>query len=104
VDLTDVLGGDANVAAYAYAGIQLSEAGEYLVKIGSNDGVKAWFNGQEIDRQDVARGYRADEDECRVNAKAGKNTLLLKVTQAGGRWNLGVRITRSDGTPVLFEP
>lgn len=103
VDLAAILGDHAGVSAYAYAEVKIPEAGPYVVKIGSNDGVKAWFNGQEIDRQEVERGYRADQDECRVDAKAGMNTLLLKVTQAGGQWNLGARITRPDGSPMVFE-
>ncbi len=103
VNLVRILGEESSVAAYAYTEIQLPEAGNYVVKIGSNDGVKAWFNGQEIDRQDVARGYRADEDECPVTAKAGKNTLLLKVTQLGGRWHMGARIAHPNGLPVVFE-
>ena len=102
VNLATIYGSQAMVAAYAYAEIELPEAGPYLLKIGTNDGFKGWFNGEEVGRFDGGRSYRRDQDVFEVQGKAGKNTILLKVIQHGGAWDLGARVTRTDGSPAVF--
>ena len=56
------------------------DAGALLV--GSDDGVLAYLNGQEVHRNDCQRAYTADLDEISVSLKAGWNTLVFRVTQA----------------------
>lgn len=103
LDLAAVLGDQTNVATYAYAEVTLREAGDLLVKVGSNDGCKVWFNGKPLGKDESPRGYRADQDAYKVSAMAGKNTLLVKVVQYGGAWAVGARITRPDDSPVDFD-
>jgi hypothetical protein len=71
-----------------------------LLRIGSNDGYKCWFNGQEAGRFDGGRSYRPGQDSITVRARAGINTVLLKVTQLGGAWGFGVRLTTAEGVPI----
>ncbi len=102
LDLAKVYGPHEAHAAYAYAEVDLPESGPYVLRIGTNDGFKCWFNGEEVGRFDGGRAYRADADTLAVSAKAGRNTILLKVTQMGGAWALGLRITDPEGAPVAF--
>jgi len=100
VDLAAVLGAHESEAVYAYAAIELPEQDDLLLKVGSNDGFKCWFNNQEVGRFDGGRTYRPDQDTLQVRGKAGLNSLLLKVTQMGGGWALGVRLTDTEGKPL----
>ena len=102
VDLARIYGSREYEAIYAYAQVDLSENADQdlFLKIGTNDGYKCWFNGMEAGRFDAGRAYRPDQDSLKVRAKAGINTVLLKVTQMGGKWGLGARITDAKGTPI----
>lgn len=102
VDLVRIYGSREFEALYAYAEVDLSGyAGQdVLLRIGSNDGYKCWFNGQEAGRFDGGRSYRPGQDSITVRARAGINTVLLKVTQLGGAWGFGVRLTTAEGVPI----
>jgi len=105
VDLAKILGDHANVAAYAYAEIRLPKAADLVLKIGTNDGYKCWFNGREAGRYDGGRSYSADHDSLPVHAVRGINKILLKVTQMGGGWAFSVRLTDPAGAAVdLTDP
>ena len=102
VDLHRIFGIHESDAIYAYAEVDLSEyqGQDLLLKVGSNDGYKCWFNGMEAGRFDGGRAYRPDHDSLEIRAKPGINKILLKVTQLGGGWGFGVRITDAQGTPI----
>lgn len=100
VDLAGLFGPLENRAVYAYAEVTLPEAADLLLKVGSNDGFKCWFNGKEAGRFDGGRGYQPDQDALPVHAKAGKNAILLKVSQQGGAWAFGVRVTDPASKPI----
>ena len=100
VDLVSVLGQHTNAAAYAYAEIRLAAAADLELKIGSNDGYKCWFNGQEVGRYDGGRAYSPDQNSLPVHAQQGLNKILMKVTQMGSSWAFSVRLTEPSGAPV----
>ncbi|MEO2047282.1 MAG: PQQ-binding-like beta-propeller repeat protein [Pirellulales bacterium] len=105
VDLVSVLGQQTNAAAYAYAEIRLAAAADLELKIGSNDGYKCWFNGQEVGRYDGGRAYSPDQNSLPVHAQQGVNKILMKVTQMGSSWAFSVRLTEPSGAPVdLTQP
>ena len=80
--------------------MDLPEAGDFLLKVGSNDGFKCWFNGEEVGRFDGGRVYAPDQDVLEVHGRRGVNTVLLKISQMGGGWSFGARLTAADGTPI----
>ncbi len=100
VNLIGVLGEHSNAAAYAYAEVVAAEAGDYVLRLGSDDGVKAWINGVVAHEHHVDRGLVADQDQAAIKLNAGTNRLLLEITQGGGGWAFCARVTRPDGTPV----
>ena len=55
------------VAAYAYTTFNVSEGGEAILQIGSDDGIKIWLNGEEVYALDTSRGAVEDEDQIKVN-------------------------------------
>ncbi|MFH1741969.1 MAG: PQQ-binding-like beta-propeller repeat protein [bacterium] len=100
VDLERIYGSDANLAAYGYAEVTLPKDQELLLKIGTNDGYKGWFNGEEVGRFDAGRGWGPDQDSLRIKAKKGVNKILLKVTQHGSAWAFSARLTDLEGNPL----
>ncbi|NOX66151.1 MAG: glycosyl hydrolase family 38 [Chlorobi bacterium] len=71
-----------------------------LLRIRSNDGVKAWLNGDEIHDHHLGRALDAETDEVIVNLKKGKNPLLIKVDQGSGEWGLALNVVDLDGKSV----
>jgi hypothetical protein len=100
LDLDTLLDPHDNVCAYALCEIPSSEEREALLKLGSDDGVAVWLNGERVHLNDVARGMSVDQDEVPLQLKAGANKLLVQVGQGGGDWGLCARLCGADGTPV----
>ena len=100
VDLAQIYGPLEGVAVYVYAEVELSEAQDLLLMIGSNDGFKCWFNGKEAGRFDGGRSYAPDQDTLKVTGVEGANRILLKVTQMGANWACSARLTHPDETPI----
>ena len=100
VDLSCLYGSDSDLAVYAYAEFELPEAQDLLLKVGTNDGYLCWFNGEEAGRFSGGRSYAPDQDTLEVKGKKGVNKVLLKVTQMGGGWDCGVRVTDESGEPL----
>jgi len=82
----DRLGLVDHVAAFAYVEIDSDSDRDVWVEIGSDDGVMAWWNGRRVLAHDVLRGVKRGEDKVLVKMTKGKNTLLLKIYDAGGGW------------------
>ncbi len=119
INLDEIISKKSFVTAYAYAEIYSDFDGMALLALGSNDGGRLWFNGEQVWDCPEARGFVADDDFIPVAVKKGLNTILLKIEERGNRWEFGVRIlpfnlnefvgsndlfqvnTGIDGTPVL---
>ncbi len=100
VDLDGMYGPHENVAIYAYAEVAFPESRDLLLKVGSNDGFKCWFNGKEVGRFDGGRAYAPDQDSLSVESKEGVNKILLKITQMGSAWAFSARLTDSSDEPI----
>ena len=90
------------MTAYGLAEIEVPEAVDAVVRVGSDDGVKVWVNGEAVHEHNVDRGAALDDDQAPARLKAGKNTLLVQITQGGGGWVFCLRLTRPDGVPLAF--
>ena len=53
-------------------------------KVGSDDSVKVWLNGEVVHTNAVNRGAGDFQDDFKVNLMAGPNVLLVKVSERGG--------------------
>ena len=100
VNLAGMMRPNEDATAYLYAEVTPDEARDVIVKIGSDDGVKCWLNGQLIDRFPEPRSLTVDQDKVETRLTAGVNRLLLKVVQGGGGWECCLRITDRDGKAV----
>lgn len=92
VSLDDAVSRSPEVLAYAYCEIESDKDAPCVLSIGSNDGVRAWLNGEEVLDLAVRRGLRLDENQIPVFLNEGRNTLLLKVGETDNLWGFSCRL------------
>ncbi|MDP3057058.1 MAG: LamG-like jellyroll fold domain-containing protein [bacterium] len=88
-------------SAYAFAYFYSPVAQSAQLRIGSDDGVKAFVNGAWVYTNATQRGASPDQDTKNINLIAGINTLLIKVQQGTSGWGLYARITDASGNDIL---
>jgi len=98
----EIFGVDKEIPAISYAFCQLvsNKEKKVLLRIRSNDGVKAWLNGNKIHDHHLGRALDAETDEVMVTLKEGKNPLLIKVDQGSGAWGLALNVVDLKGKSV----
>lgn len=103
INLSAAIGAVENVSAYAYAEFEAPEAAPGEIRLGSDDWVKVWLNGEAVHESASFRGVALDQDRVPVTFREGKNTLLLRINQGVLGWGFVVRITDTDGTPIVVR-
>ena len=81
------------VVAYTFCYLKVPQAMDVILKIGSDDGVKVWLNGNLVHDKDVGRPARPDEDRIPARLLDRENALLIKVDQSIGGWGLYFRVS-----------
>ena len=72
------------------------------MRVGSDDSIKVWLNGEVVHVYADGRGSNDFQDEFTVDLKAGSNLLLVKVHDFGGQWAMFVGI--EDPTIEIVIP
>lgn len=91
VDLRKIFTPNEGVVSYAAIWIESKKEQEKLFGIGSNDGVKVWFNGKILLKVHKPRTVNIDDEYLRLRLKRGKNLLLIKIEQGYGGWGFILR-------------
>jgi len=86
----------ANSAGYAFVYVYSPATKAVKLKLGSDDGLKVWLNGQNIYTNDIYRGFSLDSDSVNTNLAQGWNSLLVKVSQANSSWQMSAKLTNPD--------
>ncbi|HUS39925.1 MAG TPA: DUF1549 domain-containing protein, partial [Pirellulales bacterium] len=111
-DLTDAtihnLKGEA-CATYLYRTIDAPDPGSYTLGFGSDDGIKVWLNGRLIHSKKIGRPVRPDDDRVVAELSQGRNELLVKISNAGGRSGfyfrpIGINVPENVVTIVKLSP
>jgi len=96
--------GDIKENAVAYAVVTFTadaEVKDAVLKIGSDDGMKAYLNGKEIGKQTDDRALEKDQNSFeKLTLAKGKNTLVLKVTNSGQDFSACARFVDAEGKPI----
>jgi HEAT repeat protein len=87
-------------AAYLRTEILSEIKQEAVLKVGSDDAVKAWLNGNQILAHNIMRGAEPAQEKINVTLNKGWNIILLKITNGGGGWGAFVRLVDSKGRPL----
>ncbi|MFQ5631437.1 MAG: hypothetical protein ACE5I1_21920, partial [bacterium] len=99
LELDKVLGGD-NRVAYLRTRVWSEKAQPARLELGSDDGIKAWLNGELVHTNDASRGVRPGDDVVEVYLQQGWNWLVLKVANRGGGWGACARFRKPDGSQL----
>ncbi len=97
--LEKILGGNDRVV-YVQTRIESDKEQEIVLENGSDDGAKIWLNGQVVLSANAVRPCTPGSEKARLKLRSGVNTLLVKITQGGGEWQLCVRLRGLDGGEV----
>jgi hypothetical protein len=89
--------------AFAVATITVAAEQDAVLRLGSDDGIRAWVNGAKVHDNVVDRGVALDNDLAPIKLKAGENTILLEIIQHAGGWGFIARLTTPEGAPLTFE-
>ncbi|HLU48138.1 MAG TPA: HEAT repeat domain-containing protein, partial [Planctomycetota bacterium] len=102
VDLTVEFRRSQNVIAYAYSEIEVPEARDAVLRLGSDDGVVCWVNEKKVHEALGTRSYAVDQDAVPVHLEKGVNRILLKIGQGTGDWAFSLRVTDAGGDPLVL--
>ena len=98
LDLLEVLNGGEQRVAYLKTQIDSDVEKQARLEIFSDDGVKAWLNGQVIHANNTMRPIMPAPDIVPVTLKKGANDLMLKVTQNNLPWGAIVLLREAQIT------
>ena len=87
----NVFEGDHRVA-YLVTCLVAKKSERVTLGLGSDDGIKAWLNGEEVHANNAIRPVSKDSDKVQVQLKKGENILLLKVVDHTANWGACARI------------
>lgn len=99
IDLFNHLGGFERVA-YVRNEVYSPEAQSARLELGSDDGIKAWVNGELVHQRMVLRTAEPGNDLAEIQLKEGWNTVMLGVYQLGSDWGAVARIAAPDGSAL----
>ena len=74
-----------------------------MMRVGSDDSIKVWLNGEVVWSQATNRAYRKNDDVFPVNLKKGDNLLLVKVSDRQGTWGMHVGVD-AEVFPIYRVP
>ena len=92
VNLFEVYEPQEYVVAYAWAEIEMPEARDGLLGIGTDDAMRLWLNGEPVTENWTDRPVRPDDDLVLVNFREGKNQILMKVQNQRESWGFACRL------------
>jgi hypothetical protein len=89
------------VCAYAVCWATLNNGPkDVLLRVGSNDSVKVFLNGEEVWNNKTERTASVDDDLIPVTLPQGTSEILLKIGQSGLNWGFYFRISEPDSLKV----
>ena len=88
----------------SYALITLESATTQLgvkMRVGSDDSIKVWLNGEVVHNNPVDRGANDFQDTFKVDLNKGDNLLLVKVSELRDGWSMFVGIDADVKTKTV---
>jgi len=78
-------------AAYLHRRVRSPARVDLPIRLGSDDSVRVWVNGEAVHTNDVPRALDAEADAVVLPLERGVNHLFVKVCQGSGAWGFGLR-------------
>lgn len=83
--------------AYAHCYIHSPIAQDVRIRLGSDDGIKVWLNGENVHTSNLCRSHVFDQDAADVVLSEGWNSLLVKLCDNCENWIFSARFTDVNG-------
>lgn len=100
LDKAGAKGPRENCAVYLRATLDMPDAADVRLELGSDDGNKVWINGKEVFANPTDRPLTPGQDTVNVHLEKGTNTLMFKITQGGSYWAAYARVRAKDGSAI----
>ena len=97
VNLASLLKPNEWTVAYALTRLESPTARNVQLRIGSDDEVKVWLNGDLVLSHGVPRFAAVDQDIVPVSMRSGTNEIRVKVCNRTGSWGFYMRVTDVTG-------
>lgn len=97
INLKQALSAEPWVVAYAATEIYSPVERPAWFDFGSDDGLKAWLNGELVISKDAYRCAGPSQDLIFVHLRQGWNSILCKIGQAEGEWGFHLRVLDEFG-------
>lgn len=101
VNLGEALGKAEGVVGYAHSSFHLEQPQTITFKMGSNDGIKVWIDGEVIHRNLVFRDTHVGDDSVEVPLSSGDHEMVIKIVQGTSSWSFGIEALDQKGWPVF---
>jgi hypothetical protein len=88
-------------ATYLARTVHADRARRLTVRLGTDDAVKLWLNGELVHAEGAARGLTPDEDTVELSLRPGENRLLMKVVNYLGGYAFAFRAEQPDAGAFL---
>lgn len=95
-----------NVVAYARTEFHLQEPQQIRFRLGSNDGIKVWIDGNLLLRKENQRSVSEGNHivDLTEPLAAGSHTLVFKINQVRGEWGFVFNASQTDDWPISLQP
>lgn len=90
-------------ATYLYRTVRAFQPGPLRLRLGSDDAIKLWWNGELVHANNVARGAALDQDLVTVEMQAGENHLLMKIVNTGGDYAFAFSMDRKTENRLPYS-
>lgn len=90
--------------AFAYVVLESTEATNVELKLGSDDGILIWFQGEKVFSTVETRALDVDDDTVPLTLTGGVYPVLLKVENTYGSWSTCLRLTTSGTNYKVLLP
>lgn len=100
LDFNALFGHHDNAFVYATALIRSDRDQPVQMRVGTDDTLSLWVNGELLIAKTYDRAAMPDQDIIDARFKRGVNRVLIKVAQGQFGWAMVARITDPDGNPV----
>lgn len=90
---------DATAYALTYVTVP-KDVPDARIYVGFDDQCAAWVNGELVEKWDEPTGWVRDFRYGPLPLRAGRNRVLVKITNRAGPWRFSARIARADRSPV----
>jgi hypothetical protein len=101
LDLAPLAGEMKEGVIYARTRVVSPQQVDAVLMIRSDDAFAVWVNGREVHRDPEGLGWMPGEQAIPVTLREGRNDLLVKVSQHGGGWTLGLRVAKPGTAPMI---